>query len=74
MDQEHSNRGGCVSLSREKGQDVNSQCSVNTYKTYMGRGLSETMVCAAVSHDIYSHWWLRGNNLMTTLDVNGVKC
>ena len=39
---------------------------------YKGRGLSENMVCAAVSHDIYSHWRLRGNNFTTTLDIIGV--
>ena len=37
MDQEHPNRGGCVSLSREKGQDVNSQCSVNTQTPLKGQ-------------------------------------
>ena len=31
MDQEQSNMGDCVSLSREKGQDVSSQCSLNTH-------------------------------------------
>ena len=34
MDQEHSNRGECVSLSREKGEDVNSQCRVNILKPH----------------------------------------
>ena len=35
-DQEHPDRGECVSLSREKGEDVNSQCRMNTQTPLKG--------------------------------------